>query len=361
MKRELRNPRLPIVGNAPRASRECPLEPKVAALSDPRAYPQGTLRVEAIETHLSWIFLTERHAYKLKKPQRFDHYDLGSVEARRRHCAMEIRLNRRLTDDVYLGAVTLARADDGRLRLEGEGDVVDWLIEMRRLPRELMLDQSIARGAVRDRDLLALVEVLARFYRICPPAPLRGPEFRAHFAARLAHHVSELSRFGEVLPVALVEELGERQLTFLEREGGLFDERVDRGFVVEGHGDLRPEHVCLETRPQIIDCLEFSRELRTVDCAEELGFLALECERLGAARIKGELFEAYGTISGDRPPAALVDFYQSHHALSRARLAIRHLDDPAPRDPARWPRQARDYLRLAQEHLDRCAIAPQRA
>ena len=83
---------------------QCSLESRVAFLSDPRSHAPGTQRVEAIETHLSWIFLTERHAYKLKKPQRFDHYDLASVDARRRHCEMELRLNRRLSEGVYLDA-----------------------------------------------------------------------------------------------------------------------------------------------------------------------------------------------------------------------------------------------------------------
>ncbi len=337
------------------------LESKVAFLSDPRSYPPGTRRVEAIETHMSWVFLTERHAYKLKKAQRFDHYDLRSVDARRRHCSMEIRLNRRLTDDVYLGAVPLTRAAGGELRLDERGEAVDWLVQMRRLPGELMLDQVIARDVLRERDLHAVAELLARFYRVCAPAPLGEAEFRSHFAARIAHHVSELSRFHALLPLAAIEHVAERQLAFLETGSALFDDRVAQGFVVEGHGDLRPEHVCLEPRPQIIDCLEFSRELRTLDCAEELGFLALECERLGAARIKGELFEAYGEISGDRPPARLVDFYQSHHALARARLAICHLDDPAPRDPARWPRQANDYLLLAAKHVEACVRGTPRA
>ncbi|MGZ5063008.1 MAG: hypothetical protein ACXWAU_14095 [Usitatibacter sp.] len=334
---------------------ETPLEDKVDFLRDPRNHAAGTVHVEAVETHLSWVFLTERFAYKLKKPERFDHHDLRTVEARARHCAMEIRLNRRLTDDVYLGAVPLTRSAGGALRLGEPGEAVDWLVQMRRLPRELMLDEILAHGVLRQWDLRALAETLARFYRVCAPAPIGEAEFRAHFVSRIAHHASELSRFHSLLSLAAIEHVAERQLAFLESGSALFDHRVAQGFVVEGHGDLRPEHVCLEPRPQIIDCLEFSRELRTLDCAEELGFLALECERLGAPGVKARLFEAYGDYSGDRPSPRLVDFYQSHHALARARLAIRHLDDPAPRDPPRWPRQANDYLLLAARHVEACA------
>lgn len=330
---------------------------KVAFLSDVRAYPQPTSSVEAIETHMSWVFLTDTHAWKLKKPQRIDGIDLGSVEARCRHCELELQLNRRFTDDVYLGRVGLRVRADGVLSLLGAGRAIDWLVRMRRLPASLMLDRMIADGSVRPRDVRRLGEDLARFYRACAPEPIEGWRFRAHLAARVGRAVLELRAFARLLPVGVADDLGERQLAFLEREAGLLDARVAAGRVVEGHGDLRPEHVCLESRPRVIDCLEFSRELRIVDAAEELGFLALECERLGAPELGDVIFGTYAAGTGDDPDPRLVHFYQSVHACTRAWLALRHLHDPVPRDPARWPLLASTYLRLAGQHLALCAMA----
>jgi aminoglycoside phosphotransferase family enzyme len=174
-----------------------------------------------------------------------------------------------------------------------------------------------------------------------------GAQFRDHLAARIASSTAGLCAPEGGLDAAAVESVGERQLAFLERHADLFDRRVARGRIVEGHGDLRPEHVCLEPVPQVIDCLEFSRELRVVDVAEELGFLALECERLGAPRAKREIFEAYAKLSGDRPDARLVDFYQSLHACVRGTLALAHLREPERDDREKWKRRAGDYLRLA--------------
>jgi aminoglycoside phosphotransferase family enzyme len=151
------------------------------------------------------------------------------------------------------------------------------------------------------------------------------------------------------LPAALIEAICSRQQAFLDGRPGLFDARVREGRIVEGHGDLRPEHICLEPLPQIIDCLEFSRELRVLDAADEMGFLALECERLGAPDLAPVIFATYAGITGDAPPEALVRFHQSHRACVRAKIAIRHLDDPALRGQARWTAQALDYLRLAEE------------
>jgi aminoglycoside phosphotransferase family enzyme len=121
---------------------------------------------------------------------------------------------------------------------------------------------------------------------------------------------------------------------------------------VEGHGDLRPEHLCLEDGITLIDCLEFSRELRLVDPVDELGFLALECERLGAPAMGAALLQGYCDLSGDRPGRELTGFYQGMRATTRALLAARHLDEPKFRYSEAWRIRAADYLRLAGLHQD---------
>ena len=120
--------------------------------------------------------------------------------------------------------------------------------------------------------------------------------------------------------------------SFINRSVALW-QRVEERRIVEGHGDLRPEHVCLGTPPQIIDCLEFRAELRYLDPADELAFLAMECERLGAPGIGQILFYRYSQRTGDRPPPLLILFYQAIGAMIRARIAILHLQEFPVRDP----------------------------
>jgi aminoglycoside phosphotransferase family enzyme len=337
-----------------RAAGDPGLGAKVAFLAQAGNYPEGTRHVDSVETHMSWVFLTDRHAWKLKKPVRQSYLDFSTEAARRYYCAEEVRLNRRLTHDVYLGIVPLTAGGDGRLRLGADGAAIDWLVKMRRLPADRMLDFAIRADTVNADDVRNVVGALCRFYRACLPVPLREGEYRGRFAAGIADNLRELTASEFRLPLEMIEPTCARQRSFLERAGPLLDERARGGHVVEAHGDLRPEHVCLEPQPQIIDCLEFSRDFRLLDIADELAFLALECERLGAPWIKDVIFRCYAEQSGDSPAPELVHFYQSHRACMRAKIAIWHLKEPERSDGAKWTMQANEYLRLAALHVAQC-------
>jgi aminoglycoside phosphotransferase family enzyme len=205
-----------------------------------------------------------------------------------------------------------------------------------------MLDRMIRDRSVYADDVRRVVERLAYFYRKSTPIAMTPAAYRARFAADIAGNRRELAAAVYALPAPLIDKVCARQQALLDRRPELFDARVRAGRIIEAHGDLRPEHICLEPRPQIIDCLEFSRELRVLDAADELGFLALECERFGAPDLAQTIFATYAAVSGDTPPDALLRFYQSHRALVRAKIAIRHLDDPALRGQPRWTAQALD-------------------
>lgn len=333
------------------------LERKLAYLRDPAHYPDGAASVEALETHMSWVFLTERHAYKLKKPVHYRYLDFRSVDARRRFCQEEVRLNRRLAPDVYLGVVPLAVDAAGRLRLGGRGHAVDWLVQMRRLPRERMLDASIQAATATEPDLRRVAERLALFYRGAQPVVLSGAEYRALLADRAEDNGRELQRFASLMAQEQTDAVAADLRTVLQAGAPRFDARVAAGRIVEGHGDLRPEHVSLLETTPIIDCLEFDPALRVVDPWDEVGYLALECERLGAPALARSLLDAYATASGDGIDPVLLDYYQADRACTRAKLALWHLDEARFREAPEWPARARAYLALARTRSARARAA----
>jgi aminoglycoside phosphotransferase family enzyme len=337
------------------AAQEVDVSRKVAFLASPRAYGDRTMRVETVETHFSWVFLTDRHVFKLKKPLRGDSVDFTTVEARRRNAEAEARLNRRLAPDVYLGVVPLILVNGHGLRIGGKGTPVDWLVKMVRLPAERMLDRRLARNDWHYADIHTLAGFLAKFFATAQPVPIQPmayldrfraecrasrPAFRSSASAPLQHAVDCVVRLVEA---------------FIERHNDLLLKRLEDRRIVEGHGDLRPEHICLGPTPRIIDCLEFRRGLRCLDPVDELAFLAMECERLSAYGIGRVLFRLYCQRTGDCPAPALIAFYKAISALIRARIAILHLQETPVRDPAKWPKRAAEYLEIARRecrHLD---------
>jgi uncharacterized protein len=328
------------------------LDAKVDFLLQPKSYPEPTLKVEAIETHMSWIFLTEGFAYKLKKPVKFSFLDFSTVDLRKTSCEEEVRLNRRLAPRVYLGTVAITWENDG-MSIGGHVSAIDWLVKMRRLPRDRMLDRAIGNHSFTSDEIDRLADRLTEFYRTAAPIPVRASDYRRRVEADLATNLEALRGEGSSLPREHVDRIHAGQLSFLRRVPRLLEQRVEEQRIVEAHGDLRPEHVLLGADPQVIDCLEFNAEFRTLDPVDELAFFAIECEMLGVSAIGTTVFDRYCQTIGDHPSSYLVDFYKCSRAVLRSKLAIWHLREPRVRDPERWQGQARRYLDLAGNYADR--------
>ncbi len=321
---------------------------KVAALQEPRCYPEKTGRIEAIETHMAWVFLTAEHAYKLKKPVRTPLLDYRSLEQRRSGCLTEVRLNRRLAAQVYLGVVAVTK-QDGRFYVDGTGPPVDWLVKMKRLPRRRMLDACIERKELLPEEIDGVTELLCRFYARTEKAGLSPGAYREGIADEITEKAQSLRRPRYALGSTVVDGAEGRLQTWLGHCSQQLEARAD--CVVDAHGDLRPEHICLLEKPVIIDCLEFSRSLRLLDPISELSFLALECRRLGAVWAGERILERYTHFSDDRPSSQLISFYMGYHALVRAAVALWHLDDDMLDDDDKWRQRARWYLKVVEEDV----------
>lgn len=326
------------------------IEAKLKFLQTPEAYGQSGVQLECIETHMSWVFLIGDQVFKLKKPVRFPFLDFTSLKSREFYCREEVRLNSRLAPGVYLGLMALqwrggafALVAQSHLhRPAAAGEIVDWLVLMRRLPKHRMLHQLIAQGAVASQDIDALVELLCGFYRTAPAAAVSPDEYLARFQYEQASNREVLLRpqfqLRDAAPAI------DRLDVALSQGAGLLRDRASRQRVLDGHGDLRPEHVCLLQPPVVIDCLEFNPQLRQVDPFDEVAYLGLECEIAGAPWIGERLTSGCAAALGERPAPALMHLYTAHRSILRARLAMAHLLDPQPRAPEKWPPMAARYV-----------------
>ena len=327
------------------------LAEKIRFLGDPASYPHAPRWVRVVETHMSFVFIAEAKAYKLKKPVRFPFLDFSTLELREAMCREELRLNRRLAPDVYLDVRALTEHPAGSLAIGGGGAVVDWLIEMKSLPERQMLDVMLAERRVSAREIEALAQRLAEFYRKAEVSTIAPADYARRFFREQQINREILTARSFHLDHGRASLVLDRLDARLALDRPRLEERVRVGCVVEGHGDLRPEHVNFSDGIAIFDSLEFSAQLRQVDPFDEIAFLGIECAQLGAPELGSKVAETVAKRLGVEVPERLVPLYAAWRGVLRARLAVAHLLDPSPRTPEKWEPLAGRYLALAEKAL----------
>lgn len=331
------------------------LNAKLEFLRSARAFAGAGGPVESIETHMSWVFIAGDRVLKLKKPVRHEYLDFSTLQAREFCCREELRLNERLAPGVYLDVLALQwhEGSFALLRsgqLPAPGQTVDWLVLMRRLPAQHMLDRRVAAGRVTPADIDALLRVLVSFYRRAPGVEIDPQAYLQRLRREQLTNRRVLLDPRWQLPgsTAALDRTDAAQCHLAPTLSAC----AEQGHLRDGHGDLRPEHVCLLQPPLVIDCLEFNATLRQVDPLDEMVGLGLECEMLGAPWIQRQLVDGCAEALRRQPSAALLHLYTAQRALLRARLALAHLLDPVPRSPEKWPPKAQRYIERANLALD---------
>jgi aminoglycoside phosphotransferase family enzyme/predicted kinase len=300
-------------------------------LADPKAYPLTTDRVEIHQTNISAVFLAGAFAYKIKKPVNLGFVDYSTLAKRRHWCLEEVRLNRRLAPDVYLGVVPIAgegEGDGGSLCVEGPGPVVEWAVKMKRLPEEAMLRSALAHGRVNQAAMEAVGRRVAEFHRSAG----RSPEFAAYarFEAVVQNARENFEQsapqVGDTVSAAVFERLGALTEKRLQQLRSCIEDRAARGMPCQTHGDLRLDHVYLfpDSPPPadlvIIDCIEFNPRYRAADPVADLAFLMMDLILEDRRDLALVLRDAYFQASGDLQGRTLVPFYVAYRAAVRAKV-----------------------------------------
>lgn len=332
----------------------------LAALRDPAVFghPAGS-RVELLQTHISIVALVGDDAYKFKKPVDLEFLDFTTLALRQHFCAREVELNRRLAPDVYLGVLELRRADDGRLRLGGPGELIDVAVHMRRLPDAANLAHRLAAGHLEPATLERIGRRLHDFHRTAR----RGRDISAFasftaVAANARQNFAQLAALRPQLPDGpcelLLARLGRATEDALARHHAVIDRRAREDIACDTHGDLRLDHIYLlpERAPHdlvILDCIEFNEQFRSADPVADLAFLVMDLHRVARRDLADALLAGY--FAADARPAelearALLPLYTAYRATVRAKVeAMKAAEPEVPADAAA------DALLAAHRHL----------
>lgn len=323
----------------------------IARLSDPAFYPGATgVRVE--ETHASAVFITGDDVYKLKKPVDFGFLDYSTLERRREMCRLEVELNRRLAPDIYLGVVPLVLAG-GQLRLGGDGEIIDYLVHMRRLPDEASLRTLALADAVDDATIDHIARKIASFHL----EAARGPEIDRRgtpeaVAGNVEENFEQIQPYiGRTISPESYATIAASARNFLAERRELLEARVAAGLIRDGHGDIRCDHVYLHGGVQIIDCIEFNERLRYGDVVADIGFLAMDLDALNRPDLSDRLIDTYTRETG-WDVASVLDFYRSYRAVVRGKVTSFRLDEPGlgTQEAVAITREAQRFFHLAHRY-----------
>lgn len=289
----------------------------------PEFYPHRPAAVTLTQTHISYVLLAGERVYKVKKPVRFTFLDFSTLERRRHLCHEEVRLNRRLAPDVYVG-VLAACADQGAYRLTSDDDpaAVEYVIEMHRLPADRMLDQLLDRHAVTPALIDTIADRLAEFHRGAGAGPaVTANGAPASVLAVLEDNYANARQFRDVTIPAFDDDAIQRFARgFLRTHDALFRQRQAQQRIRECHGDLHSEHICCTDPLVIFDCIEFNPQFRYCDVASEMAFLAMDLDYHDRPELAARLVERYATDARDPDLPPLVPFYQCYRAYVRGKV-----------------------------------------
>ncbi len=291
----------------------------IAFLSDGRTFGLPDQPVERIDTHAAIVFLIGDSAYKLKRAVRYSFLDFSTVEKRHRVLESEYHLNIRTAPDLYRQLVPVTRDHANHLALEGEGEIVDWLLEMRRFDQAALLDLLAEQGRLDTPLIEALASEIA-----CLHGKASGRQGGGHaaMASIVDGNTGDLASLADDIgSVETIASLINATRGELSRQTERLDRRADAGFVRHCHGDLHLGNIFLDgNRPVLFDCLEFDEALATIDVFYDLAFLLMDLCHRGLDDLAIDLLNAYLDRTEDDEGAALLPLFLAIRATIRAKI-----------------------------------------
>jgi aminoglycoside phosphotransferase family enzyme len=318
----------------------------------PETYPQDPGKIELIQTHISFVFLTQNYVYKLKKAVNFGFLDFSTLNKRHVFCEKELELNKRLCPEIYLAVVPINKART--IKINGSGETVEYALKMKRLPQERIMTELLKENKVDKKILDELASIVAQFHL----KALTNGEISEFGSLKIVktnwdENFAQTTKYiDQTIPQAGFQYIQTKINRFMEKNKLLFESRITDKHIRDCHGDLHSGNIFITDKICIFDAIEFNDRFRYSDVAADVAFLAMDLDFQQRADLANHFIERYLKHSKDRQLTQLLPFYKCYRAYVRGKVISFKLDDPniAPKERASATKDAQAYFKLAAEY-----------
>jgi len=321
----------------------------VEALLKPKAYENNPQGIELVQTHISFVFLTKKFVYKVKKAVNFGFLDFSTLEKRRFFCEKELTLNRRLCEDLYLEVVPINKSDV--IRTKGEGETVEYAVKMRKIPQNKMLSKLLEENKVDNALIDKIAKIIADFHSKAETSK-RISKFGSLTIIRTnwdENFEQTKEYIGKTISAQDFKTIGEKVEKFMGENAPVFEKRIADGRVRDCHGDIHSGNIFAADKVYIFDAIEFNERFRYSDVASDVAFLAMDLDFRNRPDLSSFFLDKYIEYSGDKELTKLIPFYECYRAYVRGKVVGFRLKDPNinEEEKAAAVKEARDYFTLA--------------
>jgi uncharacterized protein len=324
----------------------------VDALLTPEAYPQEAGKIELIQTHISFVFLTKNYVYKVKKAVNFGFLDFSTLEKRRIFCEKELQLNRRLCPEIYLEVVPITKSNS--IKINGTGETIEYALKMVRLPQEKIMTVLLKENKVDQKTIKEIARIVADFHSKAQTSPeISGFGSLKIVKTNWDENFAQTTKYiNQTIPQAEFQFIQTKINTFMEKNKAIFESRIADKRIRDCHGDLHSGNIFITNKICIFDAIEFNDRFRYSDVAADVAFLAMDLDFQQRSDLADYFIERYIVYSKDQQLTQLLPFYKCYRAYVRGKVISFRLDDTnikrEEKDSA--TKEAHAYFKLAAEY-----------
>jgi uncharacterized protein len=284
-------------------------------------FPEGDSGIKLVETHISWLIIGKKYVYKIKKPVKLSFLDFSTLSKRKIYCEEELRLNRRLTRNIYLNVLPVSLKDHQYYLNSTKGKRIDYAVQMKKLDTSRQMDLLLKKNKVNKEHIVKIASTISRFHKNIPAT---YPSFSRKNAEADFNDILIVKDF---LEKNIDEEISGKIIhairksnTFLKKNEGLFRKREAQGFVRDCHGDMHSGNIFLYHKPVIFDCIEFNKKYRHIDVLKEIAFLCMDLEAYKKYGLSDYLLKTYSKQKLNNELYLLFTYYKALLANVRAKV-----------------------------------------